>query len=68
MVSGGLVLIYLRFFIRALVGDDMFGFFSLLVCFAMLIALCWIISVMFLFRMSMLSCYSSAVNLFFRSS
>ena len=53
---------YLRFFIGALVGDDIFGFFCFLVCFAMLIALCWIISVMFLLRLSMSSC--SSVNLF----
>ena len=58
-------LISLRFFIRALVGDDIFDFFCFLVCFAMLIALCWIISVIFLFRLSMSSCPSSAVNLFF---
>ena len=58
-------IIYLRFFVRALVGDDIFGFFCFFVCFAMLIALCWIISVMFLFRLSMSSCSSSAVNLFF---
>ena len=58
----------LRFFIRALVGDDIFGFFCFLVCFAMLNALCWIISVLFLFRLSMSSCSSSAVNLFFSSS
>ena len=31
----------------------------------MLNALCWIISVMFIFRLSMSSCSSSAVNLFF---
>ena len=60
-------IIYLRFFIRALVGDDIFGFFCFLVCFAMLNALCWIISVMFLFRLSMSSCSSSAVNLFLSS-
>ena len=35
-------IISLRFFIRALVGDDIFGFFCFLVCFAMLTALCWI--------------------------
>ena len=58
-------IISLRFFIRALVGDDIFGFFCFLVCFAMLKALCWIISVMFLFILSMSSCSSSAVNLFF---
>ena len=57
-------IISLRFFIRALVGDDIFGFFCFLVCFAMLTALCWIISVMFLFILSMSSCSSSAVNLF----
>ena len=50
-------------FIRALVGDGIFGFFCFLVCFAMLNALCWIISVLFLFRLSMSSCSSSAVNL-----
>ena len=66
MLSLGVLfsIISLRFFIRALVGDDIFGFFCFLVCFAMLIALCWIISVMFLFRMSMSSCSSGAVNLF----
>ena len=58
-------IISLRFFIRALVGDDIFEFFCFLVCFAMLKALCWIISVMFLFRLFMSSCSSSAVNLFF---
>ena len=58
-------IISLRLFIRALVGDDIFGFFCLLVCLAMLNALCWVISVMFLFRLSMSSCSSSAVNLFF---
>ena len=46
-------IIYLRFFIRVLVGDDIFGFFCFLLCFAMLIALCWIMSVMFVFRLSM---------------
>ena len=61
-------IICLRFFIRALVGDDIFGVFCFLVCFAMLNALCRIISVMFLFRLSMSSCSSSAVNLFFSSS
>ena len=61
-------IISLRFFIRALVGDDIFGFICLLVCFAMLNALCWIIAVMFLFRLSMSSCYSSALNFFFSSS
>ena len=65
ILCGLWVLIYLRFFIRALVGDGgIFGFFCFLVCFAMLIALCWIISVMFLFRLSMSSRASSAVNLF----
>ena len=63
--SCSLSFIFLRFFIRALVGDDIFGFFCFLVCFAMLNALCWIISVMFLFRLSMSSCSSSAVNLVF---
>ena len=58
--------ISLRFFIRAHVGDDLFGFLCFLVCFAVLIALCWIILVMFLFRLSMSSCSSSAVNLFFQ--
>ena len=57
-------IISLRFFIRVLVGD-IFGFFYFLICFFMLIALCWIISIMFLFRLSMSSCSSSAVNLFF---
>ena len=59
-------IISLRFFIRALVGDDIFGFFCFLVCFAMPNALCWIISVMFLFRLSMSSYSSIAVNLFFK--
>ena len=58
-------IISLRFFIRALVSDDIFGFFCVLVCLAMLNALCWIISVMFLFRLSMSSCSSSAANLVF---
>ena len=58
-------IISLRFFIRALVGNGIFGFFCFLVCFAMLIALCWIISVMLLFRLSMSSCSSSSVNLSF---
>ena len=44
-------------------GDDMFGFFCFLVCFAMLVALCLIISVMFL-TVAMSSRSSSAVNLF----
>ena len=57
-------IISLRFFIRVLVGD-IFGFFYFLICFFMLIARCSIISVMFLFRLSMSSCSSSAVNLFF---
>ena len=48
-----------------IVGDDIFGFFCFLVCFAMLNALCWIISVMFLFILSMSSCSSSVVNMFF---
>ena len=59
--------ISLRFFIRALVGDNMLGFFYFLVCSAMFIALCWNMSVMFLFRLSMSSRYSSTVNLFFSS-
>ena len=50
-----------RVSIRALVSDDIFGFF---VCFAMLIALCWIISVMFSFTLSMSSRHSCDVNLF----
>ena len=58
--------ISLIFFIRALSGDDIFGFFRFLVCFAMLIALCWIISVKY--RVSVSSSYASAVNLFFSSS
>ena len=57
-------IISLRFFVRALVGDEMFGCFCFLVCFAMLIALSWKISVMFSFRLSMSSCSSSAVNMF----
>ena len=65
VVSGALVLYR---FSTLLVGDDIFGFFCFLVCFAMLNALCWIISVMFLFRLSMSSCSSSAVNLLFSSS
>ena len=55
-------IISLCFFIRALVGDDIFGFFCFLVCFAGLIALCWIISVMFLFRLSMSSHSSSVIT------
>ena len=58
-------IISLRLVIRALVCDDIFGFFCFLVCFAMLIALCWIISVMFIFKLSTSSCSSSAVNLVF---
>ena len=66
MVRGVLFsILYLRLFIRALVGDDIFGFFCFLVCFAMLIALCWIISVMFLFILYMSLRSSSDVNLFF---
>ena len=61
-------IISLRFFIRALVGDDIFGFFGFLVCVALLKVLCWIISVMFLFRLFMSSCSSNTVNLFFSSS
>ena len=61
-------IISLRFFVRALVGDDIFGFLCFLVCFVMLIALCLIISVMFLVRLSMSSCSSSDVNLFYSSS
>ena len=56
---------YLRFSIRALVGDDSFGFFCFLVYFAMLIALYWIISVTFLFIPYVSSLSSSAVDLFF---
>ena len=56
-------IIYLRFSIRALVCDNVVGFFFL-VCLAMPIALCWIISVMFVYRRSMSSHSSSAVNLF----
>ena len=56
---------YLRFFIRALVGDDYFGFFCFLVYCAMLIALYWTISVTFLFRPSVSSLSSSAVDLVF---
>ena len=55
-------IISLRFFIRGLVGDDNFGFFCFLVCFAVRIALCWIISVMFLFRLSMSSRSSSVIT------
>ena len=50
------------------IGDTIFGFFCFLVCFAMFIAHCWIISVMFLFRLSTSSGSSSAVKLFFSSS
>ena len=60
--------VFFSIFIRALVDDNMFGFFYFLVCSAMFIALCWNMSVMFLFRLSMSSRYSSAVNLFFSSS
>ena len=58
-------IISLRFFVRTIVADDIFGFFCFLVCFATPIALCWIIAVMFLVRLSMSSCSSSPVNLFF---
>ena len=49
----GLILHHsLRFVIRDIVGDYILGFFCFLVCFAMLITLCWIIPVTFLFRVS----------------
>ena len=60
-------IISLRFLIRALVGDDILGFFSFLVCFALLVPLCWNISGMFLIRVSMSSSSYSATNLFFSS-
>ena len=63
VVFGGLVLYH--FSMLLLVGDTMFGFFFFFVCFAMLITLCCIISVMFLFRLSMSPSSYSAVNLFF---
>ena len=50
--------IYLRFFIRAIVGDDSLGFVCFLVCFAMLVAICWINSVRVLYRVSVSSSYS----------
>ena len=73
MESLGVVLpiISLCFFIGALVGDGIFGLFCFLVCFAMPIALCWMIIiyyVLFLFGLSMSSRSSSAINLFFNSS
>ena len=39
-------IIYVCFFIRALVGVDIIGLLCFLVSFAMLVAFCWIISVM----------------------
>ena len=56
-------IIDLRFFIRALVGDDIFGFLFLgLFCYARSTLLDH--SVVFLFRLSMSSRSSSAVNVF----
>ena len=64
VISGNLFSIMsLRFVMGAFVSDDIFCF---LVCFAMLVALCWIISVMFLFSVYV-SISSSAANLFFSS-
>ena len=62
--SLGVLFSIIRFLIRALVGDDILGFFCFLVCFALLVPLCWNISVMFLFRVSMSSSSYSAANLF----
>ncbi|MEG7522028.1 MAG: hypothetical protein M3H12_02875, partial [Chromatiales bacterium] len=44
-----------RFFFRARVGDDIVDFTCLLIALATLVALCWIISVMFLLMVSMSS-------------
>ena len=52
-------MIFLRFFIRALVGDDILGFFCFLVYFAMLVVLCCFISD---------SSSSSDASLFFSTS
>ena len=60
--------IYLRFFISALVGVDNLDLSRLVFCLAMFVAVCWNISVMFSFRVSMSSSSCRAVNLFFSSS
>ena len=60
--------IYLRFFIRTRVTDDIFGFFCFLVYFAMLVVHFFIVSVMFLLRVSISSHASSTVDRFFSSS
>ena len=59
-------IISLRFFIRALVGDDISGFFCFLVCIAMLIGLCWIISVMLIFRHVLLFHFAQRNMAFFK--
>ncbi len=61
-------IIYLRFFLRTLVGDDIIDLLCFLVCFVIIVALGLIISVMILFRVSMSSSYYSAANLFFSCS
>ena len=61
-------IISLHFFIRTLVDYDILGIFCVLVCLAMPVARCWIISVRFLFIVSMPSSSSSSVNLIFSSS
>ena len=61
-------IISLHFFIRTLVDYDILGIFCVLVCLAMPVARCWIISVRFLFIVSMSSSSSSSVNLIFSSS
>ena len=58
-------IISLHFFFRTIVDDYILGFFCFLVCFPMLVAFGFIISVMFLFGVSMSSTSSSAANLFF---
>ena len=60
--------ISLRFFISALVGVDNLDLSHLVFCLAMFVAVCWIISVMFSFRVSISSSSCRAVNLFFSSS
>ena len=60
--------ISLCFFISALVGVDNLDLSRLVFCVAMLIAVCWIISVMSSFRVSIASSSCRAVNLFFSSS
>ena len=58
----------LSFLFSSSLDDDICGFFGFLVCFAMLIVLCWIISVMLLFGLSMSSRSFSVMNQFFSSS